>query len=64
MKKRSLAALAAFVFGCAVVTTAMAADACQTCWSRYNKCLTTDVQNCDYQLAQCLSRNGCPNPPW
>lgn len=64
MNKRSVAALAAFVFGCALATTAIATDACQTCWNRYNKCLGTDVQNCDYQLAQCLAANGCPNPPW
>ncbi|QQP97029.1 hypothetical protein [Lysobacter enzymogenes] len=65
MKKRSLAAVAAFVFGCAVVTTAMAADACQTCWVRYNKCVgALDVQTCDYQVEVCLAQNGCPRPPW
>ncbi|MBN7137313.1 hypothetical protein A7A76_21580 [Lysobacter enzymogenes] len=66
MKKRSLAALAAFVFGCAVITTATAAgDACQTCWMRYNKCVAVlDVQTCDYQVEMCLKSAGCPNPPW
>jgi hypothetical protein len=44
MNKRSAAALAAFVFGCALATTtALATDACQTCWNRYNKCLGTEV---------------------
>lgn len=65
MRKRSLAALAAFVFSCATAAAAMASsDPCQDCWMRFNRCQGSGVQNCDYQLEVCLSKNGCPRPPW
>lgn len=65
MKRRALAALAAFVFGCATAVTAVASsEPCQDCWMRYNRCQGSGVQNCEYQLDLCLSKYGCPSAPW
>ncbi|MGO1072819.1 hypothetical protein [Lysobacter sp. CA199] len=61
LSKRSFAALAAFVFGCALAGTASsAADACQTCWNTYNKCEQLGGLNCEIRLNDCLRRNNCP----
>ncbi|ALN55987.1 hypothetical protein [Lysobacter enzymogenes] len=65
MQARTLAALAAFVFGSAAAMSAGANSYdCQLCWDNYHRCKNTP-EFCDGQLQECLLRGDgkYPCPP-
>lgn len=56
MQGRTLAAIAAFVFGATAALGAGAAGgACEECWSDYYRCKNTP-EYCDGRLNECLLR--------
>ncbi|MGO1072822.1 hypothetical protein [Lysobacter sp. CA199] len=60
LSKRSVAAISAFVFGCALASTASYAyDPCERCWTTYSRCVQLGSPNCKTQLNQCLHRYSC-----
>ncbi|MGO4261542.1 hypothetical protein [Lysobacter sp. TAB13] len=60
LSKRSVAAMSAFVFGFALISTASyAADPCEGCWKAYSGCLRVGGTTCKAQLDRCLHRYSC-----
>lgn len=66
LRRVTLAAVAAFVFSSAATLSAVAADPCDTCWQRYNRCIEvgSDPGYCEYKVSECLAAAGCPAPPF
>ncbi|MGH8083582.1 MAG: hypothetical protein ACREP7_23605 [Lysobacter sp.] len=59
LSKRSVAAISAFVFSFALVSTSYAVDPCENCWKAYNGCLRVGGTTCKAQLERCLHRYNC-----
>lgn len=64
LQRRTIAAVAAFVFGCSMVMSVGAAsNACAACWSTYDACVLAGTNpNCETNLIKCLKRGDGRQP--